>query len=253
MSLDIAASARKLRQQIRNGEVSGSTSGLAPTMQANLIVLPSRYANDFHNLCQRNPVPCPLLEYTAKGYYVTRLAEDADLRTDIPGYNVFMNGQLIHHAKSDIKEEWTDDHVGFLIGCSYSFETALKVEGYEPTSAKLNKAVPMFITNIPLNPAGVFSGSYVVSMRSYPEKDIPRIREITGRFAKQHGEPIAWGWDDAERIGVKHKLKKGIVDFGDVVEIPEGHVPLFWGCGVTPQVAVIQSNVEGVFMSHLPG
>ncbi|KAF3941443.1 hypothetical protein ABW19_dt0208533 [Dactylella cylindrospora] len=243
----------ELRRKIRRGEIKGSTSGLARTMQANLLVLPSRYAKDFRNLCLRNPVACPLLEYTARGDYSSRLAVDSDLRTDIPAYNVFKDGKLVSRRKADIMDEWTEDHVGFLIGCSYSFETALKEAGLEPMCSKKNLAVPMYVTNIPLNPAGVFSGYYVVSMRSYRPCDIPRVREITGKYIKQHGEPIAWDWDGAERIGVLRKIEMGLVDFGDFVEIPEGEVPVFWACGVTPQVAVQESRLKGVVMSHLPG
>ncbi|EPS36758.1 hypothetical protein H072_9659 [Dactylellina haptotyla CBS 200.50] len=243
----------ELRRKIRRGEIKGSTSGLARTMQANLIVLPSRYAKDFRNLCMRNPVACPLLEYTTPGEYRSRLAAESDLRTDIPAYNVFKDGKLVSRRKSNIIDEWTNDHVGFLIGCSYSFETALKRAGLEPECSKRNLAVPMYVTNIRLNPAGVFSGYYVVSMRSYKPCDIPRVREITGEYIKQHGEPIAWGWEDAERIGVRRKIELDQVDFGDVVPIPEGEIPVFWACGVTPQVAVQESRLKGTVMSHLPG
>jgi len=200
-------------------------------------------------------VPCPLLEVLPVKHYNSRLAShsDIDVRSDIPAYNVYENGRL-RETVTDVKKEWTDDHVGFLIGCSYSFETALKNNGLAPRSMTQNIAVPMFETNIPLNPAGVFTGGfYVVSMRSYKRKDISKVREITRAFQKQHGEPIAWGWDGAERIGVKDKVHKGESDFGDSLLVPEDEEPVFWGCGVTPQVAVKNSNIEGVVLSHKPG
>ncbi|KAJ6258134.1 hypothetical protein Dda_7050 [Drechslerella dactyloides] len=246
-------SSQELRLKIRRGEIEGSTSGLARTMQANLMVLPSVYAKDFRGLCMRNPVACPLLECLKPGDWESRLAVNSDLRTDIPAYNVWKDGELVSHRKSDVCEEWTSDHIGFLIGCSYSFETALKDAGLESICSKKNLAVPMYITNIRLNPSGVFSGSYVVSMRSYKECDIPRVREITGNYIKQHGEPIAWGWEEAACIGVRRKIEMRMVDFGDFVEIPDDEIPVFWACGVTPQVAVQKCQLKGVIMSHLPG
>lgn len=55
------------RQAARTNEFSKTTSGVAPTfLQANLLVLPSRYADDFRKLCARNPVPCPLIAESAR-------------------------------------------------------------------------------------------------------------------------------------------------------------------------------------------
>src|SRR5690606_37070518 len=116
------AQARNVRLLARSGILTGSTSGLAPTVQANLLVLPSQYAADFLALCKRNPVPCPLLYATTPGKYDCALAKGSDLRTDIPGYNVYVNGILdTLSPKEDVMDEWTDDHVGFLLDCSNSF------------------------------------------------------------------------------------------------------------------------------------
>lgn len=84
-------------------------------------------------------------------------------------------------------------------------------------------------------------------------EQIPQVRAITRRFGRQHGEPVAWGWDGARSLGVEEKVRGGKVDFGDWVEVGEGEVPVFWGCGVTPQVAVVESGVSGVVLSHYPG
>ncbi|KAL7818211.1 hypothetical protein V8C44DRAFT_320522 [Trichoderma aethiopicum] len=45
-------------------------------------------------------------------------------------------------------------------------------------------------------------------------------------------------------------LRKGEVD-GEDGEDEE--VPVFWGCGVTPQEAVMRAGLEGVVMAHAPG
>ena len=39
---------------------------------------------------------------------------------------------------------------------------------------------------------------------------------------------------------------------GDPVDVREGEVPVFWGCGVTPQAAVIESRPD-LAIAHAPG
>ena len=89
-------------------------------------------------------------------------------------------------------------------------------------------------------------------MRPYKEEDIERVRDITRPFLATHGEPVAWGWDGARSIGIKDV---GEPDFGDRTEIMPGEVPVFWGCGVTPQIAVEQAGekVQGIVCAHEPG
>lgn len=114
-------------------------------MQANLIVLPAKYAADFRALCARNPVPCPLLgETVAPGdpSLPARLAKDCDVRTDAPAYNVFVGGKLVA-TKSNILDEWQDDSIAFLIGCSFSFEAALAAGGLTPRQIEISRNVPM--------------------------------------------------------------------------------------------------------------
>ncbi|KAI5846227.1 hypothetical protein DFP73DRAFT_545296 [Morchella snyderi] len=249
--------AAALRLACRAGTHTASTSLLAPTIQANLLVLPSRYAASFRALCERNPVSCPLLWTTPPGTPTTPLAAGADLRMDLPKYNIYVGGELQTPAGVlDITKEWSDDHIGFLIGCSYSFETALVRAGLPPkhTLCVPPRTVPMFRTAVPLCPAGMFTrGVMVVSMRAYPAGRVEEVRDITRRFRRQHGEPVAWGWDGAERLGVAEKVREGRVDFGEWVEVGEDEVPVFWGCGVTPQVAVMESGIAGVVLSHFPG
>jgi uncharacterized protein YcsI (UPF0317 family) len=263
------------RLAARANEYTKSTSGLAPShLQANLIILPSKYASDFRDLCARNPVPCPLIaESSVPGDYSTlkshlpgitgsQIASSLDLRTDCPGFNVYKNSKLESASVRDIVEQWTSDHVAFLIGCSYSFESALVRAGFPPRHALLDRNVPMYRTNIPLNPSGAFTGgTYVVSMRPYKKSDIDKIRAITRRYLPTHGECVAWGWDAVARLGIKDINETQWGDapltmdgrpLGDVFG-DEENVPVFWGCGVTPQEAVMNAPIEGTVMAHAPG
>ncbi|KAL4963832.1 DUF1445 domain protein [Aspergillus stella-maris] len=265
--------AHDVRLASRKGQHTAPTAGLAPGyIQANLIVLPSRYAADFRALCQRNPVPCPLVAESAEPA-TTLLSKDkgVDIRTDIPRYMVYLDGKAISTGCPDLLESWTEDHIAFLIGCSFSFETALIADGLTPAHIIGNSNVPMYRTTRALDPAGVFTGSsYVVSMRAYKARDVPRVREITERYAHTHGGPVDWGWGALKRLGVKDI---NVPEWGDrplgldgeelVVpsfddsekEEEDGDtvVPVFWGCGVTPQEAVTQAKLEGTVMAHLPG
>ncbi|KAM3065047.1 hypothetical protein ACMFMG_001258 [Clarireedia jacksonii] len=270
-------SGNAVRAASRSGRHCSPTSGLAPTyLQANLIVLPSEYAEDFVQLCKRNPVPCPLLaksaslgSYDALESWIDGVADDeiaagVDIRTDIPKYMVYEDGALKEDHCDDILQEWTKDHVAFLIGCSFSFETALTDAGLPPRHALQQRNVPMYKTNIPLCPAGIFTnGTFVVSMRPYKKADIEKVRAITRPYLATHGEPIAWGWDAVERLGIKDisrpdwgdppsPISQETLQFG-FSHGDEDHVPVFWGCGVTPQQAVISAGLKGVVMGHAPG
>jgi uncharacterized protein YcsI (UPF0317 family) len=147
----------------------------------------------------------------------------------------------------DIKEYWREDLVGFLLGCSFTFETALLNAGLPVRHIEENCNVPMYITNIACKPAGVFHGPMVVSMRPMPQKMLIRAIQVTSRFPAVHGAPIHVGAPDL--IGIKDIAKP---DFGDRVTIHPGEVPVFWACGVTPQAVAMAVKPE-IMITHAPG
>jgi uncharacterized protein YcsI (UPF0317 family) len=174
---------------------------------------------------------------------------------------VYKDGKLVKDNCQDILEEWTDDHVAFLIGCSFSFEFALAEAGLEARHTTMNRSVPVYRTNIPLCKSGVFnSGTYVVSMRPYKKSEIETVRNITRPYLVTHGEPIAWGWEAIKELGI------GNIDEPDWGAQPllndsrplgeafgdDDNVPVFWGCGVTPQEAVMRAGIKGIIMAHAP-
>ncbi|KAA8904875.1 hypothetical protein FN846DRAFT_632125 [Sphaerosporella brunnea] len=252
-----------VRLLARQGKHTSPTAGYAPGyIQANLLVVPRAYATDFHSLCLRNPVPCPLLAIGSATSLISPtpttpplLTHPFDLRSDIPRYNVYHAGRLTASGITDISELWSsaDSHVAFLIGCSFSFEGALMAAGLMPRHVEMGCNVAMYSTSRKLNPAGVFTdGTYVVSMRPYPQDQVERVRDITRPYAAMHGEPIAWGWEAVQELGI---ADLGAPEFGDAVEIKEGEVPVFWGCGVTPQNAIMRAGdkIKGTVMAHAPG
>jgi uncharacterized protein YcsI (UPF0317 family) len=244
-----ASEAAELRERIRAGRHTGPTAGLAPgAVQANLVILPAADADDFAAFCRLNSQACPLVEQTAQGDpEPRRCALGADLRSDVPRYRVFRYGRPEAHEPTDIRELWRDDFVAFLLGCSFTFENALVAAGLPVRHWQTKSNVPMYRTNIPCQSAGRFAGPLVVSMRPYLPEQLAAVIAITGRFPQMHGAPVHVG--DPEAIGIGDLDGP---DFGDAVEIRSGEVPVFWACGVTPQLALEQARPE-LAITHSPG
>jgi uncharacterized protein YcsI (UPF0317 family) len=270
------------------GHTSGLAPGLA---QANLVILPREYAFDFLAFCTRNPKPCPLLEVTEVGSPACPATAPAgcDLRTDLPRYRVWRHGKLAEEV-TDIRHLWPDVHVssgggssgaaaagasggptapagappapapaadarcdwvGFLLGCSFSFEEALLAAGLPVRHLQENKPsadasscgarsrsgspeagapaglceplaadprnVPMYRTCVPTNPAGPFSGPLVVSMRPMTPAQAQQAASVTSAFQRVHGRPVYAG--DAAGLGI---ADIGRPDYGDAVTIRPG-------------------------------
>ncbi|HUG94412.1 MAG TPA: putative hydro-lyase [Planctomycetaceae bacterium] len=237
-----------VRRACRAGAWTGPTCGLAEGFaQANLVVLPAEWAYDFLLFCRRNPKPCPLLEVTEAGSPVPlAVAPGADLRTDLPRYRVWEHGELIEEPLS-IEHRWRDDLVSFLIGCSFTFESALLRSGIPVRHIELGRNVPMYRTNVACRPAGRFHGPLVVSMRPLRPADAIRAVQITSRFPDVHGAPVHLGLPD--HIGVADLSRP---DYGDAVPVSDDELPGFWACGVTPQ-AVAAASRPPLMITHSPG
>jgi uncharacterized protein YcsI (UPF0317 family) len=241
-------SSQEIRVLIRKGQWDKPTAGLAlGYAQANLVILPERYAFDFLLFCQRNPKPCPLLEVLETGSCLTTfLASGADIRTDVPLYRIFKGGKL-EATVEEIKDLWQEDFVSFLLGCSFSFEEALLRAKIPVRHIEEKKNVPMYITNIPCKDAGVFHGPMVVTMRPIPREKVIQAVQITSRYASVHGSPIHIG--DPSAIGINNLE---LPDFGDPVSIGKNEVPVFWACGVTPQAVIMEAKPD-LCITHAPG
>lgn len=237
-----------VRRAARAQVLTGPTAGLAPGFaQGNLVVLPSGVADEFHRFCELNPKPCPLIAVTEIGRpHVPSLGEDIDLRMDLPRYRVWRDGDLADEV-CDITHLWGDDFVGFVLGCSFSFEEALMAEGIPLKHVRSRTNVSMYRTNIACRSAGVFAGALVVSMRPLVAADAIRAVEITSRFPAAHGAPVHLG--DPSQIGIRDLSSP---DYGDAVDVAPNELPVFWACGVTPQAAIAQARIPFA-ITHAPG
>ena len=247
--MEIYNTGSELRQSARNYFFTGPTSGHAPDhVQTNVVILPEEYAFEFLVFCQRNPKSCPVIEVFDKGSFEAKIsAPNSDIRTDIPKYKDYKNGELISEP-SDILNYWDETLVTFLLGCSFTFEHSLVKNGIDLPYYISGENVPMFITNIDTKPSGRFFGPLVVSQRWIPSDKLIRSIQSTSRFPSVHGAPIHIG--EPDQIGINNLSKP---DYGDPYpKINKDDIPVFWACGVTPPAVALHSKPK-LMITHSPG
>jgi uncharacterized protein YcsI (UPF0317 family) len=235
-----------LRDEFRAGLRIPTAGCAAGFCQANMVVVPHEAAEEFEQFARLNPKPCPLLDITEPGSPLTRLAAGADLRTDLPAYRVWEYGECVAEP-DEITRYWRSDLVAFLLGCSFTFEHALLAAGVPVRHIEQGTNVPTFITNRQCEPGGRFSGPLVVSMRPVPAGLVATAAKVTARCPAAHGAPVHTG--DPAALGIGNLAHP---DFGEPVAPEAGDVPVFWACGVTPQVALTSARLP-LAITHAPG
>lgn len=251
MSFDITpyieSSPAEVRTKIRQGEIDFPTAGMCRGYaQANLVILPADYAADFKEYTHRNPFPCPVLEIIEGTPETHAMGVGGNITTDIPRYRIYRDGVFTDDI-IDASAYWKEGYVGFLIGCSFSFEESLLSAGIEVRHISMGCNVPMYKTSIQTVQAGPFYGPMVCSMRPMTPQNAEIAQMITKKMPNVHGAPVHMG--DPAEIGIKDIMKP---DYGDPVEIRPGEIPVFWPCGVTPQAAV-ENAKPPIVITHAPG
>ncbi len=243
----ILANVRAIRKKIRSGNFCGQTSNCASgVVQGNICILEKKYAHDFERYCDLNRKACSLIGKSDPGTPLLPELGDIDIRTDVPSYWVFRNGEKVAEV-TDIHDLWNENLVAFVLGCSFSFEEALCQAGLTPRHIEEDCNAAMYVTNIETTQSGPFHGPLVVSMRPYTAENTIEAICITARFPRTHGAPIYFG--DPLGIGIKNLEQP---DFGDPVTIRDNEYPVFWACGVTPQAA-IKYVKPPICITHKPG
>lgn len=242
------ASPRELRQAIRTGEFAGLTTGQAPGyVQANLAIVPSRFAADFVAFCHANARACPVLAVGEPGDpALPALGAGIDVRRDLPAYRVYRDGRHVD-TLADISALWQADHVAVAIGCWFTMEDALARAGVRLRHVELGIQGPLFRTNRPAREVGLFGGPLVVSMRPFAAREVAVVKEVTGRFPRVHGGPIHQGAPQA--LGI---TDLSCPDFGEAMDVLPGEVPLYWACGLTALAALAAARLP-LFVTHAPG
>jgi uncharacterized protein YcsI (UPF0317 family) len=245
---DLPKDPREARKLFREGVWTQPTTGIwIDYVNANLMTVPQSLAWDFLLFCQRNPQACPVLEVLDVGDpIVKRLAPGADLRTDLPRYRVFEHGECVAEP-TDVRDRWRADLVPFLFGCSATFERALEHAGIRPSWRLDGRRTPIYVSKIQCEPAGKMRGPMAVTMRPIPAQQVALAVQVTARFPRHHGAPIHVG--DPAAIGIDDITKPG---WGGPVEVKPGEVPVWWACGVTPQLVALEIKPDLV-LTQMPG
>ncbi len=239
--------AKDLRKLIAKGEFVKPTAGYCDGfVQANMFVIPKKYADSFEKFAKANAKAMPVLEIIKDGHYSKILAKGANLLNELPLYNIVENGEVVKTVTS-IEDYYDEDLVFFLIGCSFTFESSLLKNGISLRHVDSNVNVPMYSTSIKLNPVDMFKGNMVVSMRPIRKEQVATACVVTSHYPNMHGTPIQVGYP--EMIGIKDINKP---EYGDAVEIRKDEIPLFWPCGVTPQ-NVLKDVKLPFAITHAPG
>ncbi|AQH01429.1 hypothetical protein A9R05_21610 [Burkholderia sp. KK1] len=237
--MDKGTHPRDFRRIARAGLHDGPTAGYCEGyLQANLMILPREYADDFEKFCRLNPRACPLLAVGDAGSWaLPTLGDDLDVRTDVPRYTVYRNGKY-SESLTDLTGVWREDLVVFALGCSFSFEHLLLKNGLPVRHIELGGSAPVFVSNIDNVRSGPFGGKLAVSMRPFNAAQTIKAIEITSRYPQVHGAPVHFG--NPGEIGI---ADVGQPDFHGLSVVRKGEFPVFWACGLTPQVAVMAAEI----------
>lgn len=237
---------RDVRQAARAG-FQGLTVGRAPGyVQANLYLVPERFAVAFEAFCRFNSAACPLLAVGESGSpALSSLGQNIDLRTDLPAYLVHTAGET--WRVNELGSYWRSDLVPFAIGCWFGAEAALAAAGIRMRHVELGIQGPLFRTNRPAVGAGPFQAPLVVSMRPFADEDVPRVAAITARLPRSHGAPVHQG--DPMALGIRDPENP---DWGEPLSPESGETALYWACGLTA-LAALQATSLPFFITHAPG
>jgi len=237
---------KDFRRIVRRGEWTGPNINVCRGYaMANLAIVPKDYSFEFLLFCLRNPQPCGLLDVTEPGDpHPRQVAPEADLRTDLPKYRVFKDGELLDEP-TDIIKYWQDDLVAFLIGCSVSFDWALQAANVQ------FRLIGAYKSTIQCVPAGRFHGPMVVSCRFVKNgHDAVRAVQISSRMRSTHGPPVYIG--DPFTIGIKDLYQPDFYPFTPAAPQMPDEIAMYWGCGITPQTVAMESKVP-FMITHCGG
>jgi uncharacterized protein YcsI (UPF0317 family) len=213
-------------------------------VQCNVVLLPKGWAREFDAWCAANPSVAPILARSAPGDPgLPALGDDIDIRTDLPRYRVFKDG--VPSDVGDIAGLWNDELVTFAFGCSFTLEEALRRAGISLAYERRGFGGAIYSTAIDTVPTGRLAAPLVVSMRPLSPEDGLAAREVSARLPQLHGAPVHSG--DPAAIGVN--LDQPLDAIGEV-DVAPGEVPVFWACGVTPQVALERARPR-LAITHL--
>src|SRR5436190_4655356 len=238
-AVQLYTSPKQFREEARKGLTVLTRNQCPGYVQVGLVALPRVLALDFMIFCQRNQKACPVIEVLESGQVEPRKsAPGSDVRTDLPMYSIYRNG-LRAADIPDVSDVWRDDLVTFLMGSNTSLDLALQRAGVQTERYRWPVT-----TKIPTEPAGPFHGPLVVTMRWLTPQEMIIATQLTSRFPFNHGAPIHVGDPVVLGCDLEHPLTGS-----PPPKMPDGLIPTFWACVVTPQVVAIAAKVDFMITS----
>ena len=245
---DARATGHAARLRVRSGEHTGHTSGMALGFaQGNVVILPAALAGDFLRFCQSNPKPCPVLAVSQPGDpNLPALGADLDIRTDVPRYRVFRNGELIDEptnigrAVAGRPRHFRARLLVLLRGGADRRWTRSAQREPGPQRCDVSNQRRHCIRGTVSRAARGVDAAIQAGRRH-------RAIQITTRFPAVHGAPVHIGLPEA--IGIRDLAQP---DYGDAVPVNADELPVFWACGVTPQAVIAETRPE-FCITHAPG
>ena len=160
-------------------------------------------------------------------------------RTDLGSYAVFENDHFCDIQQDLLEYPPWHNMVTFYYGCSFSLEGVAESAdvGFRIVSERKN--CPLYSTTIPLVNVDMFKGgTMVVTMRPCQRSNIEKLVQAVAHCEVAHGAPIHIG--DPSIIGI-HGVADRLI-FGDMIELHDDEVPVFWACGVSAMQVLLQAG-----------
>ena len=144
------------RARFRDGLVTPTAGWSRGWTQANLLAVPRDLAFDFLLFAQRNPKPCPLLDVTEPGEPASPRRSPGDIRTDVPAYRVYVDGELVEETDRRAARTGATTWCASSSAAAFTFEGALLAAGLPVRHIEEGVNVPMYRTTRPVPAGGRF-------------------------------------------------------------------------------------------------
>jgi len=223
---------RRSAQRCANATIAGPPSVSRPDyVQANLIVVPSAYADELADLCARNPVPCPVLERLAPGAFEPACAGRGGSAHRSRALSRVARrragGAAARRARAVVRR------LGRVpLGCSFTFDHALVAAGLTPRHYASRLQRPDVPHPRPARAAGRLRGTNGGEHATVQTRGRrTRCATWTRPYRLTHGRTSRLG----RSRGARGSPTSDVPTTGDAPRFEPGEVPVFWGCGVTPQ------------------
>ncbi len=191
------------RLACRRGSLRATTEGIAPgNVQRQSCRPAAKSCGRFPAFRQANPKPCSADRGVRRRQSAhPALGLDLDIRTDLPGYRVWQDGEPSRRPPTSPNGGARISKCSFVIGCSYSFRGGPDRGRYTaPPPSSSGSGFPCTApTSTARRPAHFPARWWCRCGRCCTAARHPRGIQITSRFPAVHGAPVHVGLPEPHR------------------------------------------------------